>query len=185
MPIEGVKVFDGSCSPKESTGGMTPTKSGHNADVNRLRALIKKEENERKAEDNNLQKQIDTKQENIKFITVTELEGTLDEEMLNLLIENKINRLVYGDLIYYLSIVEEDIRKYFSKIQSSVYNEIDVNVETGDYHIISKSDPLVQEHIDNIVIHITQEEREFWNNKVTASTVQIDTGDYNLLLSKD
>ena len=160
-------------------------KAGCDITDKRLEALIKEETIERKEADTNLQAQIDEKQDRIEFIRINSLLGVLDREMLNLLIKNQVNRIVFGNTIYYLSIVEgTTIRKYFSKIQTSEFNEVAVNIETGEYEVKSKMDPVIKAHIENREIHITEEERLFWNNKVTA-TAQENSNDYTLLLSKD
>lgn len=123
------------------------------------------------------------KQDEIQFIYITSLEGALDSESLNLLISNKVNRLVLSDVIYYLSVVNGTTRKYFSRVPSSVYNEIDIDINTGEYEAISKMDPAIKNHIEDETIHITEEERLFWNNKVSASADKISSTDYQLNLS--
>lgn len=45
-------------------------------------------------------------------------------------------------------------------------------------------DVLYSEHISNAQIHVTEAEKEFWNNKVTAYCI-IDDEDGNLILTKD
>ena len=174
MPIEDIKPHNDCNTIK--------TKSGCNADYNRLNALIKKEAEVREKEDEYLQKQIDGKLDNIKFIYVYSLSGTLESELLNLLIENRVNRLVYNDVIYYLSLIGNPIRKYCSRIQSVTYNEIDVNIQTGDYVIIQTMDPRIREHIDDTNVHVTPDEKAFWNKKVSASVEQIGTEDDNRLI---
>ena len=121
----------------------------------------------------------------VKFITLTTTQGELSEEELALLNSNQVNRFIYNNSVYYLSIKDGTIRKYFTQNQSTEFNEIDVDTETGGYIIFSKLNPIIDNHIKNTIIHITANEREFWNNKVSAEVEEINTNDYNLLLKKD
>ena len=100
-----------------------------------------------------------TKQDVIRFIQATDLSGQFTAEKLALLQTNKVNRIVFNNIIYYLSIVNENEKKYFSRIESSEYNEVDVNMETGQYVFISKMNPIIEDHINNTTIHITENER--------------------------
>lgn len=43
---------------------------------------------------------------------------------------------------------------------------------------------LLEDHIRNTVVHITQAERDSWNNKVTCDVVEIND-EYNLVFTKD
>ena len=123
----------------------------------------------------------------VQFVYVDSLSGTLDSDTLSLLLMNKVNRIVYADTVYYLSIIESDYRKFFSRVQSSVYNEIDVNIKTGVYTIISKEDPLLHDHIADTDIHVTAKEKAFWNDKVTAwvTSTEGEPEACTLVLSKD
>lgn len=134
-----------------------------------------------------IDKVVDSIPGGVQFVYVDSLSGTLDSDTLSLLLMNKVNRLVYANTVYYLSIIDSDYRKFFSRVQSSVYNEIDVNIKTGVYTIISKEDPLLHDHIADTDIHVTAEEKASWNNKVTASVSPIEgtPGAYTLVLSKE
>ena len=125
------------------------------------------------------------KQDLIKFIYITNTSGILDVEELGLLLENKVNRLVFNNTIYYLSIIENEIRKYFSKNQSSKNNEIQVNSTTGEYEVISKIDPILEQHIENRNIHVSAEDRLFWDNKVSAITTPLSQDDNILILTNE
>lgn len=136
---------------------------------------------------NFLQYEIDQKQDKIEFITIVgpSLTGVLTQEELDAL-KSYVNKIVVGKAIYRLSIVEGNIRKYFTSSEITEFNEINVNMETGEYSIVNKMNPIIQQHIENDIIHITEEERLYWNNKVSANVKQ-NTGfetDYNLLLEK-
>lgn len=127
--------------------------------------------------------QLNAKQDQILFITLTALSGTLSEEVLLLL--NNVNRLVYNNKIYYVSVRDGNIKKYSSKDPSSLLNEIDVNMQTGEYQIINSIDIILKEHIENNSIHVTQQEKDNWNNKVSAEATEIASSDYKLILSTD
>ena len=137
-------------------------------------AKINKEIAERKAADNLLQIQIDQKQDEIAFITVYELAGIIPSQELAILVKNKVNRLVYQDQIYCLSIEEGNIRKYFTTTPTTEYNEIDVNITNGGYGIKSTIAPEIKEHLEDEDRHIRVGEREAWNNKEYAS-IELDS----------
>lgn len=127
------------------------------------------------------------KQDKILFVEIFSEEGILDEESLNVLRDNLCNRIVYQNTVYYLSITDRPLRKYFSKLQLE-NNEIDVNLTTGEFWLHSSSDALkIDEHIKDKIIHISQSDRNRWNNKVTAYAEPIvETLDDNtLVLTKD
>lgn len=109
-----------------------------------------------------------------QFIFVDELEGTLPEEDLQKIRGNKINRIVYNDIVYYYSLREGNIQKYFSvavqRGDNTDYNEIDVDISTGNYGVYNVLNKYLEDHIKNTTVHITQAERDFWNNKVTTVT---------------
>ena len=162
-------------------------KSNCSIDSRRLEALIDQEAETRAAKDDDLQEQIDEigKSTAVSFITVYDSQGTLDEQELELLAKNKVNRLVYNNIIYYLAIQAGNVRKYFSRNELTKSNELDINMTTGDYVIFASIDLVLDEHIKDTVRHITQSERNFWNNKVSAEVKVLDTNDYNLLLKTD
>ena len=130
-----------------------------------------------------IDKVVDSIRGGIQFVYVDSLSGTLSAEELAILIANDVNRLVYSDTIYYLSKIEGNKRMYFSRVQSSVNNEIDVNITNGSYSIISKADPLVSGHIGDSSIHVTTSEKDSWNSKVTAEAELISGSEYQLVFS--
>lgn len=149
-----------------------PAKTGCGAGDKRLEQLIKIEKEERIEADENLQRQIDNV--NIRFIYITQVpDGTLNESDLELLRKNKVNRLVIDSNIYYLSIINGNIRKYFTRAEQKTSNEIQVDMDTGSYHVTWKNDPALEEHINDKIVHITAGERLFWNNKVSATKEKI------------
>ena len=86
--------------------------------------------------------------------------------------------------MYYYSIKVSGIQRYFSvavqKGGDTDYNEIDVDITTGEYSVVNSMNRYLEDHINNTTIHITQAERNFWNNKVTT----VSAGE-ELILTKD
>ena len=127
---------------------------------------------------------IETKQDKIRIIKVLDTEGTFIEEVLDLLKNNDVNKLIYGDSIYSLSVKDGNYKKYYTKNPNAIYNEIFVNIETGYYKLSSKIDIRLEAHINNSTAHITEQERQYWNNKVTAYTLG-DGEDNTLFITKE
>lgn len=119
-----------------------------------------------------------------QFIFVDSLSGTLSPEDLNKIKDNKINKIVYNNIVYYYSIKVNGIQRYFSvavqKGDDTDYNEIDVDIVTGEYGVYNSKNKYLEDHINNTTVHITQAERNFWNNKVTT----VSAGE-ELILTKD
>jgi len=162
MPIK-VNMHDSSSTvrvrPVNNTSEV-PVRSDCNVDHKRLEGLIHQEAEERKEADIVLQDQIDEINISIpNFIPINDLHGYLEETLLNLLIENKVNRISFESRVYYLSMIEGNIRKYFSTVASSSLNEIDVNIETGEYEVKSTLDKIVEDHLNDNTSHITELER--------------------------
>lgn len=157
---------------------------GGDAEGRFLNEKINKEIADRIAGDEQLQI---TKQDKIEFIVIagSSLIGVLPPEDL-LALQSYVNKIIVGNAVYRLSVVEGNIRHYFTSNELTEFNEITVNMETGEYEIVNKMNPIIQQHIEDTVIHITEEERLYWNNKVSAN-VELNQGfdsDYNLLLEK-
>lgn len=152
-----------------------------------LDSKITKEREERIAADEELEKQINNKQDIIQFVNIDSESGTLPESMLKLLKDNNTNRLTYNNVIYYMSLKYGNVKKYFSRAANVELNEIDLNINTGDYIVISSIDAALQKHINNKVIHVSQLDRDRWDNKVNAQTELIDDekNDYLLKLLTD
>lgn len=121
-----------------------------------------------------LQETIRNKQDKIEFVEINPetTTGQLSPTKLNLLTTNMVNRLLRDDKIYYLSIKEGNTRKYFST-SAEDYDEIDIDITTGRYQVKNTK---VIDHINNTTIHITQDEREFWNNKLNYDEDTLNSG---------
>ena len=132
-----------------------------------------------------LQEKINNKQDIIQFVNIDSESGTLTESQLKLLRDNNINRLTYNNVIYYMSLKDGNVKKYFSRATGVELNEIDLNITTGNYAVISSIDAALQRHIDDKVIHVSQEDRDRWDNKVSAQAELIKDDNYLLKLSTD
>lgn len=150
----------------------------------RYEALVNKERQERIAADEILQRQIT--ENKINFIpldsyiteqTSYQKSGVLPESILLFLRSNRLNKVVLGNKIYYLSIKDGNIQQYFSNTSDSIpnepnFNRVDLNTDTGEF-IIKDSwlDAQMKKainHMNDTNIHITPEERVFWNNKLNC-----------------
>ena len=101
MPIK-VDIIDNSSQVRvrPKSNEEVHVKSGCDTTGKYLEAKIDKEIVDRKEADEELQRQIITKQDKIYFINLFDAEGTLSEDVLNLLISSRLNKLVYLDNIY-------------------------------------------------------------------------------------
>ena len=150
----------------------------------RYEALVNKERQERIAADEILQRQIT--ENKINFIpldsyiteqTSYQKSGVLPESILLFLRSNRLNKVVSGNKIYYLSIKDGNIQQYFSNTSNNIpnepnFNRVDLNTDTGEF-IIKDSwlDAQMKKainHMNDTNIHITPEERVFWNNKLNC-----------------
>lgn len=183
MPVP-IKLRDNASTVKVRTTSPDNIKVKSDCDIEktRLDSLIQQEKAERIEADIILQAELINKQERIEFIYLNDISGTLDISSLNLLADNLVNRLVLDHTIYYLSIRQGNVRKYFTT-QSVAYNEIDVNMDTGYYVAIPALNPIVSEHIADSNIHVSDSDRTFWDNKVTSYLSAQD--EENLVLTKN
>ena len=134
-----------------------------------------------------------------KTVDINTSTGQLDEEALETLKQSKGNMIVAVGKVYRLSRVEQNSYKYINTRTDGASDlvkmtELDLNITTGEFTIrdisvegqsVEELEEKVDNHIADTTAHITAEEREFWNNKVTAEATQIGlTTDFTLSLSK-
>ena len=170
---------------KPSTKDIVPAKPNSGIDNARYEALVNKERQERIIADEILQ---NTKQD-LGYISVEpylvsgQPYGIFSEEILEKLKKYLVNKISLGNYIYSLSVSNGNLKTYFCARGDILVNKIDVNFETGVFRLIQANEHMV-----------TQEQIDFWNNKVTAYATerQPDAGDkyhdgYNntLVLDKD
>ena len=69
--------------------------------------------------------------------------------------------------------------------------ELDIDKETGDFFIkqiiiegssVEWLEQLVREHIEDNNIHVSENDRAYWNNKVSAEVTEIPQSEYNYKL---
>ena len=139
----------------------------------RYEALVNKEKQDRIAADELLQNE----KQNKGYIRLEDYLksgpiGKFDPETLNLLTSYLVNKLSFNGYIYSLSISTGNKVIYFCP-RDIEYNKVEVNFTTGDFGLL-KND----EHT------VTQEQINFWNNKVTAYTQVIGGDDNTLFLDR-
>jgi len=150
----------------------------------RYEALVNKERQERIAADEILQRQITDNK--INFIpldsyiteqTSYQKSGVLPESILLFLRSNRLNKVVLGNKIYYLSIKNGNIQQYFSNTSNNIpnepnFNRVDLNIDTGEFTIkdtwLDAQMKLAIEHINNQDIHVTLDDKLRWNNKLNC-----------------
>ena len=135
MPVE-VKIHDGSSGPVR----VKPRDKSHpvhvdgEIDEKRLELLIEAETKERIEADKDLQFQILNKEDKVKYIEIFSDTGTFDEETLNSLTSNRLNKLVYKGVYYTLGIKVDNCWKYVCQTTDDpgVKNTVIVDTSTGD-----------------------------------------------------
>jgi len=136
-----------------------------------------------------VKRELDKKQDKIQFIEIpieAGPQGIIPEDKFNLIIDNKVNKLMYNGNIYTLSMISGNIRKYYTSFGIKLDNALDIDMTTAEYIIYSNTDEALTEHMNDSVVHITREEREAWNEKVTAYAEAIeDSEDARLVLTKN
>ena len=135
-----------------------------------------------------------------KTVDIESASGELDEDALKSLLESVQSTVVLENKVYRLSRIEGDTYKYINTKtdgakQTIDMTELDINKITGKFTtkqlVIEGSSvaelwEIVDNHINDSSVHISDTDRAAWNNKVSADATQIGTSkDYNLKLSKD
>lgn len=168
MPIK-VNVHDNTSTikVKPSCSDTIKVESGCASEGTRLEALIKEETKERKEADEYLQYQILNKEDKIKYIEIFSSEGTFDNEVLNLLISNRLNRIIYNDNYYMLSTKDNRYWRYMGQTTDpNTLNTIVVDTISGEWTYSYIENAVLQNHIADNNRHLREGEREFWNNKL-------------------
>lgn len=182
MPIK-VKIVDNDSLVKVKPICNTDevdVKTGCNTDKARLENLINQEKQQRIAADEELERQI---QEGlITFIAIDsyitsrtpiQYNGTITNEVvLNSLRDSKVNKVTFGNKVYTFSVRNGNFKQYFCVTNSSPnfpvepsFNMLELNTQTGEFRIYDSG---FDAHIKNNTIHISEHDRNFWDNKVTA-----------------
>ena len=122
-----------------------------------------------------------------RWVSINGMSGTLSETELEWLKTSKVAMLQFGPAVYKLAVIQGKIYKYCTTSPAAIYNEIQVDTDTGNYSVTQQIPYALQQHINNMEVHITQQERENWNNKVTTE-IEVDpagSGQYVLKLLKE
>lgn len=170
MPIK-VDIIDNSSQVrvKPKSQDEVHVKGGCGITDKHLEIKIDKEIKDRKEADEELQRQIITKQDKIVFITLLDAHGTLEEEVLNLLISSRLNKLVYLDSVYSLSVKDGKYWRYMGDTTDpNILHTIVVDTITGEYTFSEISNVVLQTHIEDNNKHLREGEREFWNDKLNC-----------------
>lgn len=131
-----------------------------------------------------------------KAVDISTTTGQLDEEALQTLKDSKANIIVLQQKVYRLSRIEGNDYKYINSLTegASEYvsmTELNININTGEFYtkVLTIEGQSIEElerrfnaHVNNMGLHVSEEDRENWNNKVTAETLQISTDDFGLNL---
>ena len=185
MPIK-LNVVDNNSSVrvKPKSNDEVPVKPNCGIDNARYEALVNKERQERIAADEALQAQIDDNK--INFIPLDDYiiidrpqqkEGIIPENILVYLRNNKLNKVILGNKIYYLSVRDGNTQQYFSNTSNNIpgepnLNRVDLNIETGEFVIkdtwLDAKMKLAIDHINNQDIHVTLDDKLRWNNKLNC-----------------
>lgn len=78
-------------------------------------------------------------------------------------------RIAFGKTVYYLSQRNGDQLLYQSVDKFAEYDHININITLRTYTVYRREPNIYDNHIADNTIHITDEERQFWNNKVSCS----------------
>ncbi len=164
MPIK-LNVVDNNSSVRVKTKSNDEVRLQPDCGIDNARyeALVNKEKQERIAADQLLQ---ETKQ-NKGYIQVEDYLvsgpiGQFDPETLELLKSYLVNKLSFNGYIYSLSITNGNKAIYFCPRETE-YNKVEVDFTNGSFGLLKNN-----EHT------VTQEQIDFWNNKVTAYAIGIE-----------
>ena len=120
---------------------------------------------------------VDTEKQNKGYIRLEDYLvsgpiGQFDSATLELLKQYLVNKLSFNGYIYSLSVSTGNKVIYFCP-RDIEYNKVEVNFTTGSFGLL-KND----EHT------VTQEQIEFWNNKVTAYAQVLEANNNTLFLDR-
>ena len=130
-------------------------------------------------------------------LDLPEYTGRLDEEALNKIAESAQTSIILDGKLYKLSRITDMEYKYVNMTTDGretvvSMTELDIHKKTGEFSTrklitdqteVGELRQEFEEHRDDEVRHITAEERDYWNNKVTAEVTK-DGPNYKLNLIK-
>lgn len=96
--------------------------------------------------------------------------GTLTARQLRILNESALNGLILNDQYYSLSVNKPNEKVYSAySTDPNVVEKIRINTSTGEWEYVHSENTVLDDHIRNTTVHITAQERSFWNNKLNFS----------------
>lgn len=79
-------------------------------------------------------------------------------------------RIAFGATVYYLSQRNGDQLLYQSFDEFAQYDHINIHITLRTYEVLRHEPSIYDNHLADSTIHITDEERQFWNDKVSCSS---------------
>ena len=122
-------------------------------------------------------------------VELVDSSGTLNQETLDTLNNSISNTIILDHKVYRLNSITDDLYKYICTVTDRTDNvismtELRINKTTGDFEtkqLIVDQSPVGElkrqfdEHLADMEAHITQAERDHWNDKVSAEAELMDT----------
>lgn len=105
-------------------------------------------------------------------IEISATSGVFTEEELTLLKNNPLKKILYNDHLYALVVKRNGVYRYTSvNSDPNIIPYIDVTLETAVWSCGTNMNTTLTDHINDTTCHITEEERNFWNNKLNCNAV--------------
>ena len=122
-------------------------------------------------------------------VELVDSSGTLNQETLDTLNNSISNTIILDHKVYRLNSITNELYKYICTVTDRTdgvisMTELRINKTTGDFEtkqLIVDQSPVTElrhefeEHLADMEAHITQAERDNWNNKVSAEAELMDT----------
>lgn len=108
---------------------------------------------------------VENKQDKFDFIKLIQPSGNLGRDIVGKLFTNKLIELEYNGCFYSFSKADESTLTYQALTADlNLLKIVTINIATGDYLVIEQSNEVLDNHIADQVIHVSQADRDRWNN---------------------
>lgn len=108
---------------------------------------------------------VENKQDKFDFVKLINPSGNLGRDIVGKLFTNKLIELEYNDCFYSFSKADESTLVYQALTADlNLLKIVTINIATGDYLVIEQSNEVLDDHIADQVIHVSQADRDRWNN---------------------
>ena len=108
---------------------------------------------------------VENKQDKFDFVKLINPSGNLGRDIVGKLFTNKLIELEYNGCFYSFSKADETTLTYQSLTADlNLLKIVTINIATGDYLVIEQSNEVLDDHIADQVIHVSQADRDRWNN---------------------